>query len=127
MLPGMSTLHPPLRHLALAVRDQEKSLRFYSSLFGYRPVRRAPDGVLMLKGPNGFLLALGPTDEAVALPPFVHFGFCASSPAAVHALRGEVAGRGAEIVAEWDEPGYVSFKCHDPDGYVVEVGWEPKP
>jgi catechol 2,3-dioxygenase-like lactoylglutathione lyase family enzyme len=123
----MSTLHPPLRHLALAVRDQDRSARFYSSLFGYRPVRRAPNGVLMLAGPDGFSLALGPTDEAVALPPFLHFGFCASSPAAVDVLRGEVAGRGAEIVAEWDEPGYVSFKCHDPDGYVVEVAWEPMP
>ena len=127
MLTGMSTLHPPLRHLALAVRDQHRSARFYSSLFGYRPALRAPDGVLVLAGPDGFSLALGPTDGVVALPAFLDFGFCASSPAAVQALRAEVAGRGAEIVGEWDEPGYVSFKCHDPDGYVVEVAWEEKP
>jgi|SRR6516165_8627552 len=127
MLRGMNTLHPPLRHLALAVRDQPRSARFYSSLFGYRPVRRSPDGVLMLTGPDGFSLALGSTDEAVALPPFLHFGFCAPNPAAVGVIRGEVAGRGAEIVAECDEPGYVSFKCRDPDGYVVEVAWEPTP
>jgi catechol 2,3-dioxygenase-like lactoylglutathione lyase family enzyme len=127
MLRGMTTLHPPLRHLALAVRDQGRSARFYSSLFGYRPARRSPDGVLMLVGPDGFSLALGPTDEPVELPPFLHFGFCAPSRAAVQALRTEVAGRGAEIVVEWDEPDYVSFKCHDPDGYVVEVAWEPRP
>jgi catechol 2,3-dioxygenase-like lactoylglutathione lyase family enzyme len=127
MLRGMNTLHPPLRHLALAVHDQNRSARFYSSLFGYRPVRRAPDGVLMLAGPDGFSLALGRADEPFALPPFLHFGFYASSPTAVDVLRGEVAGRGAEIVAEWNEPGYVSFKCHDPDGYAVEVAWEPKP
>jgi catechol 2,3-dioxygenase-like lactoylglutathione lyase family enzyme len=125
--PGMSTLHPPLRHLALAVRDQDGSARFYSSLFGYRPVRQADDGVLMLAGPDGFSLALGTADETVALPPFLHFGFRARSRGAVKALRGEVAARGVEIVAEWDEPGYVSFKCRDPDGYVVEVAWEPKP
>jgi hypothetical protein len=81
----------------------------------------------MLAGPDGFSLALGPTDEAVALPPFLHFGFCASSPAAVHALRDEVAGHGAQIVGEWDEPDYVSFKCHDPEGYTIEVAWERKP
>jgi catechol 2,3-dioxygenase-like lactoylglutathione lyase family enzyme len=126
MLRGMNTPHPPLRHLALAVRDQNRSARFYSSLFGYRTVRRAPDGVLMLAGPDGFSLALGPTDEPVTLPRFLHFGFYASCPAAVGVLRGEVAGRGAEIVAEWNESDYVSFKCHDPDGYVVEVAWEPK-
>jgi catechol 2,3-dioxygenase-like lactoylglutathione lyase family enzyme len=123
----MRTLHPPLRHLALAVRDQDRSARFYSSLFGFRPVRRSPDGALMLAGHDGFWLALGQTDEAVALPPFLHFGFCASSPAAVQALRSEVAGHGAQIVAEWDDPDYVSFKCHDPEGYIVEVAWEPKP
>lgn len=123
----MSSLHPPLRHLALAVRDQDRSAGFYCSLFGFRPVRRAEDGTLMLAGPDGFLLALGYTDEAVALRPFLHFGFRAPNPTAVQGLRSEVAGCGAEIVAEWNEPGYVSFKCHDPDGYVVEVAWEPKP
>jgi hypothetical protein len=25
-----------------------------------------------------------------------------------------------------DEPGYVSLKCRDPDGYVVELAWEPE-
>ena len=29
-------------------------------------------------------------------------------------------------IAEWsDEPAYVSVKCRDPDGYVVEHAWEP--
>jgi hypothetical protein len=27
----------------------------------------------------------------------------------------------------WDEPDYVSVKFRDPDGYVVEVSWEPDP
>jgi catechol 2,3-dioxygenase-like lactoylglutathione lyase family enzyme len=123
----MSTAHPPLRRLALAVRDPDRSARFYSALFGFRPVRRSPDGVLMLAGPDGFSLALGATDAAVTLPPFLHFGFCAACPAVVEAHRAEVAGRGVEIVAEWDEPGRVSFKCRDPDGYVVEVAWELTP
>ena len=26
---------------------------------------------------------------------------------------------------EWDEPDYVSVKCRDPDGYVIELAWEP--
>jgi catechol 2,3-dioxygenase-like lactoylglutathione lyase family enzyme len=127
MLAGMSIAHPPLRHLALALRDPDRSAEFCSGLFGFRPVGRAPDGVLQLAGPDGFSLALGRTDADVELPPFLHFGFAAASPAEVEARRAEVAGRGAEIVAEWDEPDYVSFKCRDPDGYVVEVAWEPAP
>jgi hypothetical protein len=28
---------------------------------------------------------------------------------------------------EWsDEPGYVSVKVRDPDGYVVEIAWDEK-
>ena len=26
-----------------------------------------------------------------------------------------------ELVEEWDEPDYVSVKCRDPDGYIVEA------
>ena len=33
---------------------------------------------------------------------------------------------GVEIVGWWDEPDYVSVKFRDPDGYVVEVSWEPR-
>jgi len=25
-----------------------------------------------------------------------------------------------------DEPDYVSVKCRDPDGYVIEFAWEPE-
>ena len=31
-----------------------------------------------------------------------------------------------ELVEEWDEPDYVSVKCRDPDGYIVEAAWEPE-
>ena len=35
----------------------------------------------------------------------------------------ELFGEGLE---EWEEPEYVSVKCLDPDGYVVEAAWEPE-
>jgi hypothetical protein len=38
-----------------------------------------------------------------------------------------LADAGVRIVEEWDEPEYVSVKCLDPDGYVVEAAWEPHP
>jgi catechol 2,3-dioxygenase-like lactoylglutathione lyase family enzyme len=34
------------------------------------------------------------------------------------------AGDGVEIVEQWDEPDYVSVKCRDPDGHIVEFSWE---
>jgi hypothetical protein len=43
----------------------------------------------------------------------------------VRAFRERVEADGLEIVDSWDEPDYVSVKLRDPDGYVIEVGWEP--
>lgn len=117
-----------MNHLALAVTDQEQSRRFYEAYFGFgaRPARRYDDGVLMLYDADGFALALGPADGPVRLPRFLHFGRGLPSREAVLALRARLAADGVPIVEEWDEPDYVSVKCRDPDGYVVEAAWEPR-
>jgi catechol 2,3-dioxygenase-like lactoylglutathione lyase family enzyme len=117
-----------LTHLALAVRDAERSRRFYETYFGFdaTPAERMSDGVLMLYDAGGFSLALKETDEPISLPSFFHFSFRgASSPEAVRAFRDRLGRDGVPIVEEWDEPDYVSVKCRDPDGYVVEFAWEP--
>ena len=116
-----------MKHLALPVRDQERSRRFYESYFdfGAKPARRYDDGVLMLYNADGFSLALGPTDEPISVPEFLHFGIHLPSPDAVRAFRNRLVADGVTIVEEWEEPEYVSVKCLDPDGYVVEVAWEP--
>jgi catechol 2,3-dioxygenase-like lactoylglutathione lyase family enzyme len=115
-------------HLALAVHDRERSRRFYERYFGFgaEPAREYDDGVLMLYDASGFSLALGPTDEEIRTPSFLHFGVGAPSPEAVRAMRDRLAADGVEIVEEWEEPEYVSVKCRDPDGYVVEYSWEPR-
>ena len=114
-------------HLAIPVRDQARSRRFYETYlgFGARPARRYDDGVLMLYDAKGFALALGPTDEPIAPPGWMHFGVGLPDREAVLALRRCLAADGIELVEEWDEPGYVSVKCRDPDGYIVEASWEP--
>jgi catechol 2,3-dioxygenase-like lactoylglutathione lyase family enzyme len=116
-----------MKHLALPVSDQERSRRFYETYFGFdaEPAREYDGGVLMLYNADGFSLALGPTDERIALPSFLHFGVHLPSPDAVRALRSRLADDEVPIVEEWEEPEYVSVKCKDPDGYVVEAAWEP--
>jgi catechol 2,3-dioxygenase-like lactoylglutathione lyase family enzyme len=42
----------------------------------------------------------------------------------VRAFRDRLEGDGIEIVEESDEADYVSVKCRDPDGYVIEFAWE---
>jgi catechol 2,3-dioxygenase-like lactoylglutathione lyase family enzyme len=116
-----------VRHLALAVTDQERSRRFYETYFGFdaRPPRRYDNGVLMLYNAEGFALALGQIEGPVELPPFLHFGVGLSSPEEVRAFRDKLVRDGVPIAEEWEEPDYVSVKCLDPDGYVVETSWEP--
>lgn len=118
-----------MAHIALAVRDQERSRRFYETYFGCDPATAqiAEDGVLLITCPGNVALALGETDESISLPAFLHFGFAgAKTPDEVRAFRERLVADGVEIVEFDDEPDYVSVKCLDPDGYVVEHAWEPE-
>ena len=113
-------------HLALAVSDQARSRRFYERYLVFTAeAEPRSDGVLMLRNAGGFSLALGETTEPISLPEFLHFGRGLSSPDEVRAFRDRLAEDGVEIAGFWDEPDYVSVKFRDPDGYVVEVSWEP--
>jgi len=115
-------------HLAIPVRDEERSRRFYETYFGFgaRPARRYDDGVLMLYNAAGFALALGRSEEPSARPSWMHVGVGLPDRDAVLALRDRLSADGIELVEEWDEPEYVSVKCRDPDGYIVEAAWEPE-
>ena len=114
-------------HLALAVTDRERSRRFYETYFGFdaAPARTYEDGVLMLYDADGFALALGPAEGPVVLPAFLHFGSALDSPEDVRTFRERLLADGVPIVEWHDEEDYVSLKCRDPDGYVVQVAWEP--
>jgi len=113
-------------HLALAVSDQEHSRGFYERYLGFtaEAVPRS-DGVLMMHSASGFSLALGETTEPIRLPTFLHFGTGLANPDEVSAFRDRLVADGVEIVGEWNGPDYASVKFRDPDGYVVEVSWEP--
>jgi catechol 2,3-dioxygenase-like lactoylglutathione lyase family enzyme len=115
-------------HIAIPVRDQARSRHFYETYFGFgaRPPRRYDDGVLMLYNAAGFALALGPGVDEIVPPSWSHFGIRLRDRHAVLALRDRLAADGIELVEQWDEPEYVSVKCRDPDGYIVEASWEPE-
>ena len=115
-------------HLAIPVRDQERSRRFYETYFGFgaRPARRYDDGVLMLYNAAGFALALGRSEEPIARPWWMHFGIELPHRDAVLALRDRLSADGIELVEECDEPEYVSVKCRDPDGIHRRGGVEPE-
>jgi catechol 2,3-dioxygenase-like lactoylglutathione lyase family enzyme len=116
-----------LRHLGLPVRDYERSLRFYATYFGFDPVtaQSYPDGTVIVRNADRFDLALHPAAEATASSTFLHFGFAMADAEAVRALRVRLELDGVPVIERDDEPELVSFKCLDPDGWRVEVYWEP--
>jgi kynurenine formamidase len=115
-----------VQHLNLTVADLDRSAAFYSRWFGFdRPPRIYEDGTAFLADGSGFDLALHP--GAVPSPPAdaVHFGFRRAHPTAVRELREAMQASSIPVVESHDEVDYVSLKCLDPDGYVIEVYWEP--
>jgi catechol 2,3-dioxygenase-like lactoylglutathione lyase family enzyme len=117
-----------LRHLGLPVRDYERSLRFYATYFDFDPAtaQSYPDGTVIVRNADRFDLALHPTTtEAAASLSFLHFGFAMADAEAVRSLRARFERDGVPVVERDDEPELVSFKCLDPDGWRVEVYWEP--
>jgi catechol 2,3-dioxygenase-like lactoylglutathione lyase family enzyme len=114
-----------LSHLGLLVRDQQVSLAFYGTYFGFDPAtaKTYPDGTVIVRNADGFDLALHHGEAPTA--PFVHFGFALPSVDDVHILRERLESDRVPIVERDDEPELVSFKCLDPDGWRIEVYWEP--
>jgi catechol 2,3-dioxygenase-like lactoylglutathione lyase family enzyme len=117
-----------LNHLALAVGDQQLSIRFFTTYFGFdaSTARRYEDGVVILRDAEGSALAVSGDGERERVPAFPHFGFEMDSPLAVRELHVRLAEDGVEIIESDEEAGYVGFKCLDPDGHVIEVFCEPR-
>lgn len=115
-----------LRHVALAVSDEERSRRFYERYLGFDalPPRRYPDGVLMLFDGRGSALALGPSGDVSHLPAFLHFGYVLDDPEAARELIGRFEEEGVALLEREVDADYIGCKVADPDGYVVEVFWE---
>jgi catechol 2,3-dioxygenase-like lactoylglutathione lyase family enzyme len=89
-----------LLHLGLLVRDQERSLRFYQTYFGFdaASARRYPDGTVIVRNPEGFDLALHPGDPTDQLPAFLHFGFRLEGAEEVRQLLARMEADGVRLL-----------------------------
>ncbi len=115
-----------LTHLALAVRDPQRSLRFYQTVLGIIPVYEEADFIQAQTPGSRDVLVFERRPRTAGKPGGVaHFGFRLTRPGdikqaltAIRAAGGKIRDHG-EFVA--GEP-YVFFK--DPDGYEVEIWYE---
>jgi len=115
-----------LTHIALAVRDAERSFRFYEQVLGAVAVYRERGFIQAQTPGNRDVLVLeerpGPAGQSGGI---AHFGFRLVHPADIDAAVRAVEEAGGTVRSRGDfcpgEP-YVFF--NDPDGYEVEIWYE---
>ena len=114
-----------LNHVSLSVADPERSLAFYSKLFGVREYHRDADSIQAL-GPGPHDVLVFERREGHGKPGGIdHFGFRLTDPAdAADALR-QAKEAGAKILRSGEfAPGLPFIYLADPDGYTVEIWFE---
>ena len=115
-----------LTHIALAVRDAERSLMFYRQMFGVEAYFRE-EGRIHAKTPGCHDVIT--FDEHAPSPGtsggIIHFGFRLRSPDDINAAVEEVERAGGRLLRRGEfAPGFPYAYIADPDGYEVEVWFE---
>jgi catechol 2,3-dioxygenase-like lactoylglutathione lyase family enzyme len=126
----MARTHPVrtygLTHVALAVRDPQRSLQFYRAVLGVVPVYESDDFVqAQTPGSRDVLVFERKPRRAGRAGGVAHFGFRLQRPSDIERARRAIVAAGASVHDTGEfvpgEP-YVFFR--DPDGYEVEIWYE---
>ena len=117
-----------LTHIALAVKDPERSLRFYQQVFGMVEVYRH-DGFIQAQTPGTRdVLVLERQPETAGTPGGIaHFGFRLVDPDDIDAAATAVERAGGTVRRRGEFcPGEPYVFASDPDGYELEIWYEPQ-
>lgn len=109
-----------LNHVALTVKDRERSAAFYADYFGMSERVHEDDHLLILANATGCLLALSSGSPVVDVPRTTHFGFQCIAVDEVKLARTRFSDDGI-VEAEWQDQGPTRVQVLDPDGYRVEL------
>ena len=116
-----------LRHVALKVRDLERSLGFYRDLLGFAVIWRPdPQNAYLSSGCDN--LALHVVEEAPSGGALDHLGILVATPEEVRSAEEALRSRSVPILqgTKTHRDGSVSCYMADPDGNSVQVLFEPK-
>jgi catechol 2,3-dioxygenase-like lactoylglutathione lyase family enzyme len=115
-----------LTHVAVAVRDLDRTQSFYSDILGAVVVYR-DTGFLQMQTPGSrdVLVFEKNADKAGKAGGVLHFGFRLTKEADIDAARAAVKKAGGRITDTGEFiPGEPYLFAEDPDGYTIEIWYE---
>ncbi len=111
-----------LQHLHLYVRNRASAEQFYAEWFGMRIQHRGSDTTVLVDD-RDFFLAL--SDDPSPQTSSMHFGFKLGSAAEVLSLNERMRHAEVEIRKTlYQDESFVTYRCADPDGYLMDVFWQ---
>ena len=121
----MITTHG-LTHLALSVQDPDRSLRFYSAVFGVREYVRDVNTIQVLgPGPHDVIAFERRPSDAGVRGGIIHFGFRLTRPEDIDAAIAAVENAGGTVTSRGEfGPGLPYAFVRDPDDYEIEIWFE---
>jgi len=118
-----------IRHVALNVRDVQKSVEFYSKVLGmtleWLP---DPENAYLTSGEDNLALhQLPPGQEPGPVQTVHHIGFVVRRPEDVDEWADRLRQLGVRLAAEpkTHRDGARSFYFHDPDGLLIQLIYHP--
>ena len=115
-----------LTHVSLAVRDPERSARFYETVFGAKEYYRDDDCVQVLgPGPHDVIAFEKDRARAGTTGGITHFGFRLTKPEDLEDAVREVERAGGRLLRKGEfSPGFPYAYVTDLDGYEIEIWFE---
>ena len=119
-----------LTHIAVLVKDIERTLRFYQAILDMQVMYHEKDMVqLTTPGCHDILVFQQAADYLIGNSGgIIHFGFRLRDPADITAIEEKLTKIGAAIKEKGEfVPGSPYIFFYDPDGYEIEVWYELMP
>ena len=115
-----------LTHIALAVTDPERAFRFYENVLGVVAVYRGDDFVQAQTPGAHDAIVFQRMPGRAAGGGIAHFGFRLQNPADIESAVAAVQEAGGTVLSQGEFcPGEPYVFLRDPDGYEVEIWYEP--